>query len=34
MAEFVPNYDKFPVVHVKQENVLCGEGWKQCMQHH
>lgn len=29
MAKFVPNYDKFPVVHVKQKNVLCGEGWEQ-----
>src|SRR4051794_31063225 len=29
MAEFVPNYDKFPVVHVKQSNVVCSEGWKQ-----
>src|SRR5690242_4956179 len=29
MAEFVSNYDKFPVVHVNQQNVICGEGWKQ-----
>jgi len=27
MAEFVPNYDKFPVVHVKEKNVLCKQGW-------
>ena len=27
MAEFVPNYDKFPVVHVKEKNVLCRQGW-------
>src|SRR5262249_54273428 len=28
MPEFIPNYDKFPIVHVKQKNVICGEGWK------
>ena len=27
MAEFVPNYEKFPVVHVKEKNVLCKQGW-------
>jgi len=27
MAEFVPNYDKFPVVHVMEKNVLCKQGW-------
>lgn len=29
MGGYIPNYDKFPVVHVKQQNVLCGEGWEQ-----
>ncbi|MEP6683620.1 MAG: class I mannose-6-phosphate isomerase [Parafilimonas sp.] len=27
MAEFVPNYNKFPVVHIKDKNVLCKQGW-------
>jgi hypothetical protein len=27
MTEFVPNYDKFPVVRVKEKNVLCKQGW-------
>ena len=26
MAEFVPNYDKFPKVHIK-ENAVCKQGW-------
>lgn len=29
MGGYIPNYDKFPVVHVKLQNVLCGEGWEQ-----
>lgn len=29
MTTYVPNYDKFPVVHVKQQDVICGEGWEQ-----
>lgn len=27
MAEIVSNYDKFPVVHVKEKNILCKQGW-------
>ena len=27
MSKFIPNYDKFPVVNVKQKNVLCEQGW-------
>lgn len=29
MEGYIPNYDKFPIVQVKQQNVLCGEGWEQ-----
>jgi len=29
MSTYVPNYDKFPVVHVKQQDIICGEGWEQ-----
>lgn len=29
MGGYIPNYNKFPVVHVKLQNVLCGEGWEQ-----
>ena len=28
MTTYVPNYDKFPVVRVKQQDVTCGEGWE------
>ena len=27
MAEFFPNYDKFPVVEFKENNEVCWEGW-------
>ena len=26
MAEYIPNYDKFPIIHTKQQNTACWQG--------
>ncbi len=27
MAGYIPNYNKFPIIHTKQQNTVCWQGW-------